>query len=59
MVRVASIPFISGMLMSMSTRAGLSASSSEIASLPFAASPTSSNSAARLRTAFMAARNGA
>ncbi len=59
MVRVASIPFISGMLMSIRTRAGLSSSSRATASLPLAASPTSSNSAVRFSTAFMAARNGA
>ena len=55
MVRVASIPFISGMLMSIRTSAGLSSSSSATASLPLAASPTNSNSAARFSTAFMAA----
>src|ERR1700722_16245000 len=59
MVRVASIPFISGMLMSIRTSAGLSSSSRKTASLPFAASPTSSNSKVRFSTAFMAALNGA
>src|SRR5258708_4721397 len=59
MVRAASIPFISGMLMSIRTSAGLSSSSRETASFPFAASPTSSNSVVRFSTAFMAARNGA
>src|ERR1700722_18647356 len=47
------------MLMSISTSEGLSSSSRETASLPFAASPTNSNSAVRFSTAFMAARNGA
>ena len=57
--RVASIPFISGMLMSISTRAGCSLSTSSIASGPLAASPASSNPSIRRSTAFAASRNGA
>ena len=59
MRRVASIPFISGMLMSIRTSAGLSSSAMAMASDPLAASPASSNSGERRRTAFMADRNGA
>ena len=58
-MRVASIPFISGMLMSIKTNAGLSSCSSDTASVPFAASPTSSNSEVRFSTALIAARKGA
>src|ERR1017187_2801496 len=56
--RVASIPLISGMLISISTRAGCSLSTSSIASRPLAASPTSSKASLRRRTAFAAERNG-
>ncbi len=59
MRRVASIPFISGMLMSINTNAGCSSSANAMASAPLAASPARSNSGERRRTAFMAERNGA
>ena len=57
--RVASMPFICGMLMSISTSSGCSWSTSSIASWPLLASPASSNPARRRRTAFAASRKGA
>src|SRR6266567_528244 len=57
--RVASIPVISGMLMSISTRAGCSRSTSSIASGPLDASPANSKPSSRRSTARAAERNGA
>src|SRR5713101_3420426 len=54
MRRVASIPFISGMLMSIRTSAGCSASTSSIASGPVDASPASSKQSIRRSTAWPA-----
>src|SRR6202035_5453404 len=58
MRRVASTPFISGMLMSMSTRPGSSEVASSMASGPEAAALTSSNPSVRRSTARAAERNG-
>src|ERR1017187_5439775 len=56
---VASMPPISGILMSINTRSGRSSLTSEMASTPFSASPTSSKPLLRPRTARAARRNGA
>src|ERR1700684_2749573 len=53
------MPSICGMLMSISTRAGLSSSASWTASVPVDASPASSKPSSRRSTALAAARNGA
>src|SRR5215472_2280232 len=55
---VASMPFIFGMLMSISTSAGCSRSTNSIASSPLDASPASSNPSSRRNTARAAIRNG-
>jgi len=59
MRRVASMPFMSGILMSISTSAGCSSSTSAVASGPLDASPASWKHATRLSTAFTAERKGA
>src|ERR1700685_4113037 len=53
------MPSICGMLMSISTRAGLSSSASWTASVPVDASPASSKHSRRRSTALAASRNGA
>ncbi len=57
--RVASTPFIPGMLMSMSTRAGSSSAAMATASSPLVASPTRAKPSIRRTTALAAERKGA
>src|SRR4029453_883679 len=59
MRRLASIPLMPGMLMSMRTRAGASSPASARACSPLSASPTVSNSGVAASTARAARRNGA
>src|SRR6185437_7501213 len=59
MRRVASMPFISGMWMSIRIRAGLSVSTRPTASRPFLASPANSKPSSLRSTARAARRNGA
>src|SRR5829696_2018367 len=59
MRRLASMPLMPGMLMSMRTSAGASSSASSSACSPLSASPTASNSGVAESTARAARRNGA
>ena len=57
-VRVASMPLMRSMLMSMSTRSGLRLGTTLTASSPELASPTTSNPGVTFTTAPAASRNG-